>query len=121
MAIQPAVLHDSQGDGSVITAVWVLTGTDTGASLLSAAFADKSAQVGVTGDTIGTGSIVIEGSNDGTTWSTLSNNQGAALAFTAFGLAQVQEHIIFVRPRAAVAVTSVTCLISARRATPMRT
>ena len=121
MAIQPAVLHDSAGDGSVVTAVWVLTTTDTGAPLSVAAFADKSVQIGVTGDTIGAGTIVIEGSNEGTTWSNLTNNQGALLSFTAFGIAQVQEHILYIRPRASVAVTSVTCLITSRRATPMRT
>ena len=121
MAIQNATLYDSAGDSSVITAAWTLTVTDTGSTLGCAAYADKSVQVGVTGDVFNAGTILIEGSLDGTTWSTLTTNQGSPLVFTAFGLAKIQDHVIYIRPRASIAVTSVRCLISARRATPMRT
>lgn len=121
MATQNATLSDPQGDGSVITAKWVLTNTDDGAPFFAPQWADRSAQVGITSDTFGTGTIVIEGSNDGTTWTQLRNPQGVSLAFTAAGLNQILENTTYIRPRASAAVTSVTIILCARRATPMRT
>ncbi len=45
------------------------------------------------------GTLVIEGSNDGTNWEVLTNPQGSALSFTAAGLQQVIEVVMQMRPR----------------------
>lgn len=77
--------------------VWTgLLNTDTGAPFERTDYSDRSVQV--TG-TFGTGgTLVIQGSNNGTNWSTLTDPQGNALSFTAAGLEQVQELVRFLRP-----------------------
>ena len=62
-----------------------------------AGFADKSIQL--TGTFGAAGAVLIEGSNDGTNYSLLTNAQGAALPTTSAGLAAITEAVIFVRPR----------------------
>lgn len=112
---------DINGDGSVIQSKWTLTGTNDGEPLLASQWADRSVQVGVTGDNFNAGTVIIEGSNDGTTWTNISNPAGSALSFTAAGLKQILENTAYVRPRASVSVTSVQVFLVARRTNPMRT
>jgi hypothetical protein len=45
------------------------------------------------------GTIVLEGSNDGVTYYTLTDPQGNAISKTALGIEAVQEVVRFVRPR----------------------
>jgi hypothetical protein len=51
--------------------------------------------------TFGTGgTLIIEGSNDGTSWATLNNQVGGtALSFTGAGLRQIAEQPRYIRPR----------------------
>ncbi len=44
------------------------------------------------------GTLVIQGSNDGVNWYTLSDLQGSALSFTAAGLKGVAESPVWIRP-----------------------
>lgn len=59
--------------------------------------------------------VVIEGSNDGTTYFTLTDPFGALLSFSAAGLRQVTEASTFIRPRTiggaapSIKVTSIFC------------
>lgn len=62
-----------------------------------ALWSDRSVQV--TGTFGSGGTVLVEGSNDGTTWFTLNSPQGTALSFTAAGLKQILEGVLFIRPR----------------------
>lgn len=78
--------------------VWSgLLNGDSGDAYERPDYSDRSVQV--TG-TFGTGgTIVLEGSNDGTNYKTLTDPQGNPLSFTAAALEQVQELTRYVRPR----------------------
>ncbi len=75
--------------------------TDTGAPLDSdgggPSFADKT--VHVKGNFSGPATLVIEGSNDGVTWVTLTDPGGTALSFTAEDLKVILENPREIRPR----------------------
>lgn len=63
------------------------------------------------------GTIVLEGSNVGTTYYTLNDVQASAISKTAAALEQVAEAPRYVRPRvtAGDGTTNLTCTIYARR------
>ena len=101
MAIRTAI-EDSSIQTSppyLVKATWSgLLNGDSGASISWAALSDKTVQL------LGTfgagGTVVIEGSNDGgTTYATLSDEQGTALSFTAAGLKLVLQNPEKIRPR----------------------
>jgi hypothetical protein len=93
----------------VIKTTWVVTGTDDGFPETAPQYPTKSVQVF---GTFGGGTILIEGSNDGgVTWFTLTDGQGNNLSFTTAGGEKIQENTQKVRPRASVAVTSVTVVL----------
>lgn len=69
---------------------------DTGAPLSGPGFTDASYQVG---GTFGGATIVIEGSNDGTNYITLTDPFNVALSFTAAALTQVLPICLWIRPR----------------------
>lgn len=117
----PTITQLEPRDGSLLKYTWVLTGTNDGAPMPFAQWADRSVQIGVTGDNFGGGTILWEGSNDGgTTWVTLTDPQTTAISKTGAGLEQVIEMTELARPRASVSVTSVTIICVARRQQPMR-
>lgn len=84
----------------VARAVWeTLTETNNdGAPVRMAQYPDRT--VSVTG-TFGSGSVTIQGSNDGTNWFTLSDHAGAPIAFSDQGMALIAECPLFIRPLAA--------------------
>lgn len=82
----------------------------------SAEYADRSIQVKGTFGTGGT--LTIQGSNDGgTTWATLKDAFGTALAVTAAGIYQVTELAEMIRPNvtAGDGNTSLTCILFMRK------
>lgn len=102
------------------TATPMLNGDST-APMSFVQWADKSIQVA---GTFGSGgNVVIEGSNDGTNYSTLTNPQGASLAtITSAGIFQVVEITRFTRARitagdgtTAITITVVGHLTTSRR------
>ncbi len=109
------------GDDSAMTFKWTLTGTDDGAPLEFLPWADRSVQIGTTGDNFNAGTVILEGSNDGVSYQTLKDPAGNPISLTAAGLRQVLESTAYVRPRASVAVTSVNVIIAVRRASSIRT
>lgn len=119
MATQnPTITQIGDGDGSLVSFAWTLTGTDDGAPMQFGQWADRTVQfVG----TWGGGTVVWEGSNDGANYVTLSDPANAAISKTANGLAQVIECVAWARPRASVGVTTVTVTAVVRRANPLRT
>lgn len=118
MATKPATFTElDPRDGSVMLIQWTLTGTDDGAPVNMAQWADRSVQmVG----TWGGGTVVFEGSNDGTNFATLTDAQTTAISKTADALEQVVELTRLARPRASVSVTSVVVSLLVRRQQPMR-
>ncbi len=86
------------GDRSVVVATWSgLLNTDDGAPIMLPQWPDRTVQV--TG-TFGTGgTVLIEGSNDGTTYNTINDTAGSALSFSAAGFKVCNEVPLYLRPR----------------------
>lgn len=74
-----------------------LAGGDDGVAYEFGQFRDRSVQVD---GTFNGATCVIEGSNDGLTYTTLRNPFGDPLAFTTGGVQAVLEPVRFIRPRA---------------------
>ena len=97
MAVRQAVFEDISTSGRVRLATWSgLLNTDTGAPLDWTEYADRCLQV--TGTFGAGGSCTIQGSNDGSNWSPLTDPQGNALTFTSQKIEQALELPRYVRP-----------------------
>ena len=80
-------------DTMVIT--WETMGNaDTGTSSSVPEYSDKTVQI--TG-TFGGATVTLQGSNDDTNWTTLTDIQGTALAVTAADISLVAENPLYVR------------------------
>ena len=73
-----------------------LTNGDDGQPVTESEFPIRS--VSVTGTFGSGGTVVIEGSNDGTNYHTLTDLLGVAISFTSDGLKQISEVTNFIRP-----------------------
>lgn len=97
MATRQATMADITPSGKARLITWTgLLNGDTGAPTDWVDFADRCLQV--TGTFGAGGSVTIQGSNDGTNWSALSDPQGNALTFTSSKLEQALELPRYVRP-----------------------
>lgn len=98
--IQPVIDRvTASPDESVVVCTWdgfAISG-DVGAPINFSAWSSKTFVV--SGTFAGTPTIVIEGSNDGTNWVSLSNRQGTAMSFTAAAMNTSQDRPVYVRPR----------------------
>jgi hypothetical protein len=88
--------HNFGGENQVIS--WAnLANGDEGGALQQPGFADRSVQI------VGTfgagGTLVLEGSNDGVNYVTLTDPQGNPLSITTAKIEQISEVTRFVRPR----------------------
>ncbi len=94
------------------------SGLDVGAVMEQFGEADRSVQV------VGTfgvgGTVLIEGSNDGTNFSTLKDHLGVALSITTSGILSVDQIVRYLRPRvtAGDGTTSLTITVLSRRVAP---
>lgn len=59
-------------------------------------YSDRSVQITGTFDSA---TVVLEGSNDGTNWVTLTDPQGNAISKTSAGLEQIEEVTRYIRPK----------------------
>jgi Flp pilus assembly protein TadG len=86
-----------QGQPDTILYTWTpLLNGDTGQGVPSATYADRT--MSVTG-TFGTGgSVQMEGSNDGATWSLVTDLSGATIVKVAAGVSVIAENPLFMRP-----------------------
>lgn len=75
--------------------LWSMTSADTGSPLMLCDYADKT--VAVQGGTWGSATLVIEGSNDGTNFTTLTDPQGNSLSKTADFIETIQENPVYIR------------------------
>jgi hypothetical protein len=108
-------IRGPSGGVDAIVATWtpLAAAGDIGQALQRTDLADRSVQV--TG-TFAASTIVLEGSNDGINYFTLSTPSGAAVSFTAAGLLQVNQPTAWVRPRITVGSgASLTATLTARR------
>jgi hypothetical protein len=103
------------GNNSHFVSWTPLLNGDSGAPYGMSGFADRSAQIVGTFGTGGT--VLIEGSNDGTNYVTLNDPQGVALSLTAAGLKEIAQIVKFIRPRVSAGdgTTSITVTLLARR------
>jgi len=93
----------ANGDASVQKITWSnLANGDDGTPLTDfAAFADRSVQFVATAWGSG-GTVILEGSNDGTNYHTLTNLQGTSISKTSISgtlLEQITEACFYTRPR----------------------
>ena len=84
------------GGNIVVTWSGLATG-DTGAAFVNLAFF-RIVTVSYVATAWGTSTLTFEGSNDNTTFYTLSDPQGTAISKVANGLEAVQESTIYYRP-----------------------
>lgn len=98
----------------VVTATWAaLDNTDgVGSAWQPKRYTDMTCQVLGTFDT---GTIVLQGSNDGINWITLTDPAGTAISFTAAALVTVMEAPVYIRPSVsgATATDDITMIVSA--------
>lgn len=110
------VTNTSNVNDLALVSTWAaIPNGNTGEPFEWPGFADRSVQI--TG-TFGGGTVVIEGSNDGTNYVTLNNMQGSALSFSAAGFKGVAEISRYIRPSVSGGdgTTAITVTIVARRA-----
>lgn len=82
------------GKAGLIT--WsALATNDTGTPIQAAGLSERSFQVA---GTFGGATVVLQGSNDGTNWVTLTDPLGVAISFTSTGLKQVMQVCRYMRP-----------------------
>ncbi|MCU1273068.1 MAG: hypothetical protein JWO48_499 [Bryobacterales bacterium] len=93
-----------------------LANGDSGTPYGMPGFADRTVQIAGTFGVGGT--VVIEGTVDGTNYATLSDPQGNAISKTAAGIEAVSELVKLIRPRvtAGDGTTSITVALIARKA-----
>lgn len=84
-------------DGMVVLEWTGLTNGTTGETGTTASYRDRSVQV--TGTFGVGGTVVIEGSNNGTTWHTLRDSNETPLSFMSADLAVILEPTRYIRPR----------------------
>lgn len=116
MATRNGTISDVSELGTVKLVTWTdLLNGDTGSAAQWCDFADRCVQV--TGTFGAGGSVSIQGSNDGITFSILSDPQGNALTFTSTKLEQALEIPRYVIPvvTAGDGTTNLTVTILMRR------
>ena len=121
--LNASTYQELQGDGSVQLFVFTpltTTNADT-APIEWTQSADRCVQLNGTWGVGGT--VVIEGSNNGTVWITLNTAQGTAASFTADALKQIVEVPRYARARVTGGdgTTSITASFVLRRANTLRT
>lgn len=99
MATKASTITQPGSNNSLKLIVWAaLANGDDGTPLSFPDWSDRTVQISGTFGVGGT--CVIEGSNDGVTYSTLTDSNGVALSITANSVKQINELPLFTRPRA---------------------
>lgn len=110
------VNHTSKdyADGKVYTWAPLTTTNADGEGAGYPGSGDRAVQVSGTFGAGGT--VIVEGTTDGTNWSQLRDPGGTVLSFTAAGLKAILEHVVAVRPRvtAGDGTTSITANLVVR-------
>lgn len=107
--------NDTAFPGESATFVWSpLANGDDGQALQYGAYTDRSVQFAGTFGTGGT--VVLEGSNDGTNWQPLTDPQGNTISKVAPSIEAITEATRYVRPRvtAGDGTTAITAIVFVR-------
>lgn len=116
MATKLSTISLIGSNNSIKLAVWAtLLNGDDGAPFEFVDWADRTIQVFGTFGAGGT--VLVEGSNDGANWATLTDSNGVAMSLTAASVKQINEVPRYVRPRVSAGdgSTSLTFSLVARR------
>jgi hypothetical protein len=120
--IAPTITEIGNGDGSTFRIVWTpLTENDTCAPVAMSGYADKSVHVF---GTFGSGTVALQGSNDGgANYAALNDPGGTAIGIaTAAKIKGVLENTEWIKPVASGGTgQSLSIAVVARLANPMRT
>lgn len=110
--INPVISGSQDSRGIIVT--WANMGDDdTGAPFRQSFYSDKSVQI--VAAAFGSATLVIQGSNDGNNYVTLTDPQGSPLSFTSAGLKAVSELTEYIRPATSGGTsTDVTVVMMAR-------
>jgi len=118
----PTITNHPGGAQTVRLATWVLTDADATGTPLGPDWADYADRCFQSTGTIGTATIVLQGSNDGTNWQTLTSPAGSTITGTALSMRQVVENPLYVRPiLTGAGGSTVTCTLACKRPTLGRT
>lgn len=116
MAVVPYTqTRDATFGNDVQVITWTpLAKGDTGTPFKNPGWADRSVQITGSFDTA---TITIEGSNDGTTYFTLTDPQTTSISKTSAALEQVIENTLWIRPNVAGSggTTALTVVLVARK------
>lgn len=99
-----------RADGTVLVTWTGLLNGDSGAPYEAPVYADRAMQVTGTFSTGGT--LLMEGTIDGTNYATLTDPQGDALSFTSARIEQVMELATKMRPRVSAGDGSTSLAVS---------
>jgi hypothetical protein len=88
--------NDKNSLNGITLVTWALTDSDTGTAFPLPYAADLTVQVS---GTFGSATAVLEGSNDGTNWSTLNAWIGTNTSFTAAGIRKAVENPGYIRAK----------------------
>ena len=84
------------GDGATVQVQWTpVTEADSCAAIAYPEWTDRSVQAA---GTFGSGSVAVQGSNDGTNFASLHDPGGTAIAITSAGVKQILENTYQVKP-----------------------
>lgn len=91
--------HQIVNTGEAAKYSCTLTNADTDCAPLTAhEYGDRHVQIGTSGTTgFGTGTVVVQGSNDGTNWFSLTDPQGNAISKTTASLETIMETPLYTR------------------------
>ena len=110
--ISPIINRQIDPDnGTVIKATWntLNNGNNVGVAIKMPQHADRAIEFRGTFDG---STVVLEGSNGGSAYYTLTNPAGTALSFTAAGLKQIVEGPLFIRPNVISNVNTNTAIVA---------
>lgn len=115
MATVASTLLDALVDQKLYTWTPLTTTNADGSGAQYTGSGDRTVQV--TGTFGVGGTVIVEGSLDGTNWFGLKDPGGTAISLTAAGLRAVLENCSFIRPRvtAGDGTTSITAILLIRR------
>jgi hypothetical protein len=96
--IVPTQSYPINGNNNFLLVAWEgLANGDEGEPFILSQYADRSVQVLGTFGTGGT--VIFEGSNNGVTYSPLTDDQGTTLSFLTSKLSQIMQIVVNIKPR----------------------
>jgi hypothetical protein len=111
-----AAVTRTEHAGNSYMASWTLTTADhTGDSYEHPGAADRTVQAS---GTFGGATVAIEGSNNGSTWSPLTDPGGTAITFTSAGIEAIAENPLYVRARLSVTGIGATIVVNMLNRSP---